>query len=187
MKASLVCLLLFGFVLGCSRAPEQRAAAHDTPARVGSALSGEYPNLFAEAGYRQGEIDTKVRTAFEQLFHGDPESEALYFPAGTNEYGPLAYIYDVNSADVRSEGMSYGMMIAVQMDDKETFDAIWNWAKTHMYHSRPDHPARGFFAWSVKTSGEPIDEMPAPDGEEYFITALFFAAARGGKGEGIFD
>src|SRR5690606_14002875 len=47
--------------------------------------------------------------------------------------------------------------------------------------------AKGYFAWSVRTSGEPIDELPAPDGEEYFATALYFAAARWGNSEGIYN
>lgn len=152
-----------------------------------NAESGQYPNLFAEAGYAPEEIARKIDTAFQQLFHGEPNEQAVYYPAGSNEQGPLAYILDVNNGDVRSEGMSYGMMIAVQLNKKAQFDAIWNWAKTHMYHARADHPARGYFAWSVKSSGEPIDEMPAPDGEEYFATALYFAAARWERGEGIYD
>ena len=53
----------------------------------------------------------------------------------------------MNNRDVRSEGMSYGMMIAVQLDRKAEFDALWNWAKTYMYQSA-DHPAYGFFSWS---------------------------------------
>ncbi|XXU10661.1 hypothetical protein WMF40_15700 [Sorangium sp. So ce854] len=35
--------------------------------------------------------------------------------------------------------------------------------------------------------GTPKDEMPAPDGEEYFATALYFASGRWGNGEGIYD
>lgn len=153
----------------------------------GSVATGIYQNLFAEAGYAQAEIDTKINAAFQQLFYGDAETEAVYYPVGENERGLLAYIYDVNSEDVRSEGMSYGMMIAVQMNKKQEFDAIWNWSKTYMYRAEPEHPSRGYFAWSVKTDGTPIDEMPAPDGEEYFATALYFAAARWGNGEGIYN
>src|SRR5690606_38541989 len=186
-RVFLPCMVLLGVLSGCTRAsePEPQTAATETP--LGSVQTGEYPNLFAEAGYDEAEIDAKVEAAFKQLFEGDPENEALYYPAGTNENGPLAYIYDVNNEDVRSEGMSYGMMIAVQMHDREKFDAIWNWAKTYMYQSRPEHPARGFFAWSVKPNGQAIDEMPAPDGEEYFVMALYFAAARWGTGEGIYN
>jgi oligosaccharide reducing-end xylanase len=39
----------------------------------------------------------------------------------------------------------------------------------------------------MKTNGVANDEMPAPDGEQYFVTALYFAAARWGSGSGIYD
>lgn len=172
-----------------SSAPQADAAPHGAPvpASAGAVASGHYPDLFAEAGYPQAEIEARIEAAYQQLFHGDPEQEAIYYEAGSNADGPLAYILDVNSDDVRSEGMSYGMMIAVQLDRKREFDSIWNWAMTHTYHADPSHPAHGYFAWSVKRDGTPIDEMPAPDGEEYFITALYFASARWGDGEGLYD
>lgn len=155
-------------------------------AAAGAVASGVYPDLFFEAGHGEAAIEAKIQGAFAQLFHGDPAEQALYYPAGRNADGPLAYIHDVHNDDVRSEGMSYGMMIAVQLDRKAEFDALWNWAMRHMYQDDPAHPAFGYFAWSVKTSGVAIDEMPAPDGEEYFITALYFASARWGDGEGIY-
>src|ERR1035441_6953288 len=83
--------------------------------------------------------------------------------------------------------MSYGMMVAVQMGKKAEFDALWNWSKTYMYHAEADHPARGFFSWSMKTDGTPNDETPAPDGEEYYATALYFASGRWGNGTGIYN
>jgi len=154
---------------------------------AGAFATGKYRNLFAETGHSPEEVTGKINTAFKQLFHGDPNTQAVYFPAGTNTNGQLAYIYDINSRDVRSEGMSYGMMIAVQLDKKVEFDAIWNWAKTHMYHDDPKHPGYGYFSWSVKRDGKPNDEMPAPDGEEYFAMALYFAAGRWGNGTGIYN
>lgn len=175
--------------VSCTHEPSgvSSAAVDETPRpdAVGAVASGAYPDLFAEAGYDAAAVTEKIARAFDQLFHGDPANQALYYETGRNAQGPLAYIHDVNSDDVRSEGMSYGMMIAVQLDRKHEFDALWNWAKTHMYHDDPAHPAHGYFAWSVKPDGTAIDEMPAPDGEEYFITALYFASARWGDGEGI--
>ncbi|WP_024869929.1 glycosyl hydrolase family 8 [Pseudoxanthomonas suwonensis] len=176
----------------CSRPAETPASASApepaaSPAPAGAVASGRYPDLFAEAGYPRAETEAKIQAAFEQLFHGGAKEQAVYYETGSNEHGPLAYIHDVNSDDVRSEGMSYGMMIAVQLDRKREFDAIWNWALTHMYQDDPAHPSHGYFAWSVTTGGEPNDEMPAPDGEEYFITALLFAAERWGNGEGRYD
>lgn len=160
--------------------------AKPVPTIEESAMRQHYPDLFVEAGHSRAAVETKIAGAFQQLFYGDDEEERVYYPDGSNEQGALAYILDVNSEDVRSEGMSYGMMIAVQLNKKAEFDALWNWSLTHMYHDNPQHPAYGYFAWSVKTDGEAIDEMPAPDGEEYFVTALYFAAARWGNGEGIY-
>ena len=153
----------------------------------GSFATGNYRNLFVEAGRSQEEVTEKVNAVFQQLFHGDPCTQAVYFPAGTSANGPLAYIWDIGNNDVRSEGMSYGMMIAVQLDKKTEFNAMWNWAKTYMYHDSPNYPSYGFFSWSVKTSGVPNDEMPAPDGEEYFAMSLYFAASRWGNGQGIYN
>jgi oligosaccharide reducing-end xylanase len=50
----------------------------------------------------------------------------------------------------------------------------------------PNHPGRGFFSWSVKTSSIPSDEIPAPDGEEYLAMSLYFAAGRRGNGTSIY-
>ena len=148
------------------------AVAQPLPAaprgRSGAIATNRYRNLFLEAGHSRKEISQKIDTAFRQLFHGDPDTETVYYSAGQNENGPLAYLTDINNHDVRSEGMSYGMMIAVQMNKKAEFDALWNWAKTHMYQSSPAHPSYGFFSWSMKVDGTPNSESPAPDGEEYW-------------------
>jgi oligosaccharide reducing-end xylanase len=154
---------------------------------AGAFATGTYRNLFVETGHSPQEVTAKINAAFTQLFHGDPNNQAVYFPAGKNTNGPLSYIFDINNKDVRSEGMSYGMMIAVQLDKNAEFDAIWNWAKTYMYHDDPKHPGYGYFSWSVKRDGKPNDEMPAPDGEEYFAMALYFAAGRWGNGTGIYN
>ena len=168
-------------------AGEKSKTAENNTDGSGAFATGNYRNLFVEAGHSREQVKEKVNAIFQQLFHGDPCTQAIYYPAGSNANGPLAYIWDIGSNDVRSEGMSYGMMIAVQLDKKAEFDAIWNWAKTYMYHDSPNHPSYGFFSWSVKTSGVPNDEMPAPDGEEYFVTSLYFAASRWGNGQGIYD
>ena len=153
----------------------------------GAFATGRYRNLFVEAGHSQAETEEKIAAAFRQLFHGDPANEAVYFPAGANSNGPLAYICDIGHGDVLTEGMSYGMMIAVQLDKRAEFDALWNWARTWMYHGSPDHPSYGFFSWSMQTNGAPNDELAAPDGEEYFVTSLYFADARWGSRQGIYN
>src|SRR5215467_827254 len=154
---------------------------------AGAAVTGRYRNLFVEAGHTPAEVSARIEKTFQQLFHGDSATQTVYYAAGQNAKGPLAYVTDINNHDVRTEGMSYGMMIAVQLDKKPEFDALWNWAKTYMYHDDPKHPSFGFFSWSMKTDGTPNSESPAPDGEEYFAMALYFASARWGNGEGIYD
>jgi len=80
----------------------------------GAYVTKHYHNLFQEYGHTKDKISAKIDAAFQQLFHSDT-SKAVYFEAGKNTNGLLAYITDVNHHDVRSEGMSYGMMIAVQL------------------------------------------------------------------------
>jgi oligosaccharide reducing-end xylanase len=173
-------VLLATLGAGCS-------ANSQPAARTGSFATGHHRNLFVEMGRAPADVTAKVQAAFQQLFHGDPRTEAVYFSAGSNTTGALAYILDVHNRDVRSEGMSYGMMIAVQLNRKAEFDALWNWARTHMYHTATNHPAHGYFAWSMSTNGIANDEMPAPDGEAYFATALLFASGRWGNGARIYN
>jgi oligosaccharide reducing-end xylanase len=150
------------------------------PAQVGAFASGQYRNLFKEMlDKNDDEIQAKLDAAWEQLFYGDDNTQRVYYPVGTD----MAYVMDIGNGDVRTEGMSYGMMIAVQMDKQEEFDRLWQWAKTYMY--REDGPYQGYFAWHCTPDGRPIDTDPASDGEEWFATALFFAAGRWGNGEGI--
>ena len=108
---------------------------------AGAFATGKYRNLFVEGGHTEADVDAKIARAWKQLFEGDPETERLFTPSGRNENGPLAYIPDIQHTDVRSEGMSYGMMIAVQLDRKAEFDALWNWSMTHMYQKDPKHPS----------------------------------------------
>ena len=154
--------------------------AAPVPASKGAAYTGNYRNLFKEYGYSEDEINKKVESTWEKLFHGT-DDERLYYPVGDD----MAYIYTADTDDVRSEGMSYGMMICVQMNKKKEFDCLWKWAKTYMQHT--DGEYKGYFAWKMKTNGTKIDNTPASDGEEYFATALLFASARWGNGEGIYD
>lgn len=155
--------------------------------RSGAYFTGKYRNLFLENRHSPKEIAAKNEAAFNQLFHGDSATQTIYFKAGKNENGSMAYICDVLHNDVRSEGISYGLMIAVQMNKKTEFDAIWNWAMTYMYEKSPDHPSEGYFNWSLKTDGTPNEETAAPDGEEYIVTALYFASGRWGNSSGIYD
>ncbi|HKM04043.1 MAG TPA: glycosyl hydrolase family 8 [Lachnospiraceae bacterium] len=142
--------------------------------------SGIYRNVFAEAGYETAEIEKRKEEIFQVLFYGN-EDERIYHPTEND----MGYMEDTGNHDARSEGMSYGMMMCVQMDKKEEFDRIWKWSKTYMYME--EGPNAGYFAWSCKLDGTKNAYGPAPDGEEFFAMALFFASHRWGDGEGIFE
>lgn len=141
--------------------------------------SKTYRNLFVEYGYDKQAISNRLETIFETIFNGS-EEDRLYFE-GPNQ---TAYVIDTGNDDVRTEGMSYAMMACVQLDKQELFNKLWKWSKTYMYMTEGEN--KGYFAWSVQTNGEKNSDGPAPDGEEYFAMALFFAANRWGNGEGIF-
>jgi len=189
MKLRIAILLMGLAAAACAQqAPARAAKAPAKAAAAGGAFAtGRYRNLFQEAGHSQAEICARIDAAFQQLFHGDAATGTVYYAVGENANGPLAYLSDINNKDVRSEGMSYGMMIAVQLNKKAEFDALWNWSKTFMYHDSPTHPGYGFFSWSLKTDGTPNSESPAPDGEAYYAMSLYFASARWGDGKGIYS
>ncbi len=150
--------------------------------RNGAYYTGVYRNLFSELlGKNDSEIKSKLDTSFNHLFFGNDSTQRVYYPVGND----MAYVEDVGDADVRTEGMSYGMMIAVQMDRKDVFDRLWNWANTYMRVK--DGPQKGYFAWQCKTDGSVISSSTASDGEEWFAMSLFFASARWGDGKGIYN
>ena len=141
--------------------------------------TGKYLNLFAEIGMSQDKIDRKINDTFHQIFF-DPK-ERFYFEKGPD----MGYMLDTGNNDARTEGMSYGMMMAVQMDRKDIFDKLWLFSKTFMYQSNGKY--QGYFAWSVRPDGTKDAEGPASDGEEYFAMALFFASRRWGDGREPFN
>ena len=149
---------------------------------TGAFESGNYRNMFVEAGYSKAEVDLKVNGIFNQLFYGDNDTERVYYLKGADE----AYILDIDNNDVRSEGQSYGMMIAVQMGKKEEFNRLWKFAKTHMQH-KDIEGRKGYFRWIVDENGNQLDANTASDGEIYFVTALYFASVRFGNGTGIYN
>lgn len=135
-----------------------------------------YRNYFAEVGYPQEEIEAKLNDIFQELFYGP---DKVYF----EDSDSTAYVSDIKNHDVRSEGMSYGMIAAVQFDKKEMFDRLWRWSKHHMQHQ--DGPMKGYFRWSCKIDGTPNSQGPASDGELFFVTSLIFASNLWGNDTGI--
>lgn len=147
------------------------------PWNKGAWETGQYRNLFLEAGYKQEAIDAKLEKAYYDLFEGPGR---VYFEVGPD----MAYVSDLKNHDARTEGLSYGMMVAVQLDKKDVFDRLWRWTVRYMQHQ--EGPREAYFAWSVDPrTGKQNSPGSASDGELYFITSLLFASNRWGNDTGI--
>ena len=138
-----------------------------------------YKNLFAEYGYDNDEVTKRLHKIWDAVFVDSETS--VYHEVGSD----MGFVTDTGNNDVRTEGQSYAMMMAVQYDKKDVFDRIWKWTKEYMFMTEGVHA--GYFAWSTGLDGSRNSQGPAPDGEEFFAAALFFAANRWGNGEGIFN
>ena len=137
-------------------------------------------NLFEECGYSRFDIENKVIECWNEIFNQQNPNH-FYFDCGNG----TGYMEDTGNDDARTEGMSYGMMMALQMNRKDIFDRIWKWARDNMYLDKG--PMAGQFCWSNGVDGKKNAGGPAPDGEEYFAMALFMASRRWGDGQGIFN
>ena len=185
-KTALLIMLmtLFSLFFACST-PKSKNHINDSTRTMGKMIpwekgaheTGKYRNLFLEAGYKQEDIDAKLAKAYHDLFEGP---NRVYFEVGDN----MAYVSDIKNKDARTEGLSYGLMVAVQLDKKDVFDRLWRWSKKYMQHQ--GGPRDGYFAWSVDPkTGKHNSEGTASDGELYFVTALLFASNLWGNEAGI--
>ena len=93
-------------------------------------------NLFASLlGKSEVEVQARMDSLWNHFFtpgdlskyEADGES-TVYYEVGDS----MGIILDTGNNDVRSEGMSYGMMISVQMDKRDVFYRLWCWAKRYM-------------------------------------------------------
>ncbi|MEE6717167.1 hypothetical protein [Schleiferilactobacillus harbinensis] len=78
----------------------------------------KYTNIFLNFGYSYADIEARLTHIWRHIFEGPFK---IYFEISPN----MAYIEDVGNHDVRTEGMSYGMMLAVQYNRKDVFDRLW--------------------------------------------------------------
>ena len=139
-----------------------------TPWTKGAFETRQYRNLFVEMGYKPADVDAKLKEVFNDVFRGPNK---VYFEVGDT----MGYVSDIKNHDARTEGMSYGLMVAVQFGEKDIFDRLWRWSRKY----------EGYFAWSCRTDGTQNSAGAASDGELYFITALIFASNRWGDNTGI--
>jgi endo-1,4-beta-D-glucanase Y len=70
--------------------------------------------------------------------------------------------------DTVSEGISYGMLFAVYLNDKTTFDKIWQYAQNHF-------DDKGLMHWQIRADGTTQGQNSATDSDEDIGFALVMA------------
>ena len=68
-----------------------------------------------------------------------------------------------------SEGIGYGMLAAVYMADRTTFDGLLAYANAHL-------DSKGLMNWCLDSSGNTVGSYSATDGDEDIIWALLMAS-----------
>lgn len=147
-------------------------------------LSAHAGNLFTSLlGKSEAEVEARLQQVWNHFFtpadldcYEAPGETSVYYETADG----LAFIMDTGNNDVRSEGMSYGMMLSVQLDHRKEFDKLWGWAKKYMAYA-PGSAWDGYFCWQCRPDGTKLGGSNASDGEAYFVTALFLAAERWGE------
>jgi oligosaccharide reducing-end xylanase len=194
-------------VPGSADPPPEEPAAEEPPAPsfppAPPAPSAGTRNMITELlGIPEDEVFAKVSLVRDRIF-GIGTNEQTQPPVVNSGYRiyyelpqdrSLAYIWAVDSNDIRSEGMSYGMIIAAELDMQDEFDKLWRFTQRFM-----QFPANGNAAWryysrwrgSVNTGNannwqvQFANEGPASDGDEYFAAALYLANRRWGSDGGV--
>ena len=139
-----------------------------------------YPNAFRDLlGKSDSEISAKIADTFEQLFHGDPATEAIFIPTGTDQ----AYILDALHNQVRTEGIGLAMLITVSLGKRDEFDRLWRYAKSIQI---ADGAAQGYFP-SFCGSSASGTACYDPFGLEQIATALLLARGRWQAAPGTID
>ena len=150
-------------------------------ALLATSLTAPAENYFASLlGKSQAETDSRIEQLWAHFF--TPGDISRYDQKGeTSVYyttpDSLGFVMDTGSNDVRTEGMSYGMMISVQLDKREVFDKLWGWSKKYMAYDETS-PWDGYFCWSCSPEGAKLGGSNASDGELYYVTALFLAGQK---------
>lgn len=109
-----------------------------------------------------GELGPAARLWFERAFGVYKAS----FIDGGRVFDPQ------NRGITHSEGQGYGMMLALMGNDRATFSAIWQFARTKMQR------ADGLFAWKYVPGRGVADWNNATDGDLFIATALALGAYR---------
>jgi endo-1,4-beta-D-glucanase Y len=144
-----------------------------------------YPNPYRDIGHSDEEIRKKLDDAFNQLFEGSSDNEAIYFPSGADQ----ATIKDILHNDLRTEGFGIAMIALAMHDDREKFDRLWRYAIKNLEYT--SGPAQGYYKSrcdnSASSTTTDARECIDPYGLQQFVMALLLARQRWVPARGMPD
>jgi endo-1,4-beta-D-glucanase Y len=177
--------LLVGLsALGCAKAPVDGSgggSGGDTSGSGGSSSGG------SGSGISTKDPSTYSQNSGTNATYPYPQGHALpncAFPAYDTDVVETAYtnwkakffvggkiVRPENGNDTVSEGIGYGMLIGVFMDDKSMFDTLWSYAQSHF-------DGNHLMTWCQGTgqSGSCNSSGSATDGDEDMAYALLMAS-----------
>lgn len=175
---SLFFILLMSIVFtGCGS--EGSAVAGSGPEMSEEATSSENPDLSSSSASIDTEVEAEahflpVQNTYARVSH--PYKTALaetwagmkarnIDPYGT---GLVHRPWSEMPGDAVSEGVGYGMILALYSNDQEYFNKIWDAGETYMWQG-------GYYNWRVSESGATKGTGAATDAEEDIAAMLIFA------------
>ena len=158
-------------------------------------------NLFQWRGKSATDVNNKVNQEYARFvgkswqgYSGGSDSERFVFDYPGNANMAYCKWSDTGTyGSVLIEAQCYGLMIAVQMNDKDAFDKLWRFTKTYMQlgNRNDTSGARSFFSWKIPLKSDGTADSanringPAPDGEQWITASLYMASGRWGNSTGI--
>jgi endo-1,4-beta-D-glucanase Y len=149
-----------GSRVGSGGSPPSCAGGVAAPASTGAAFPFPQHRTSAVCLYAQRCADLDVTVAWEKY------KTRLVVDGGN---GSLRVQRPENQNDTVSEGIGYGMLFAVYLNDKATFDRLWQYANLHL--DGPD----GLMNWRVNADGSTGGGNSATDADEDMGFALVMA------------
>ncbi len=122
------------------------------------------PNMPALANLVQ--LETYKETTPEDFLN-------LIYAESLQRYASSSGMIKSRPGGTVSESQAYGLIMAVGMDDKVTFDQIWNWTESSLQRKT------GTFSW-IWIDGKVIDQNVATDADQDIAYALILAYEKWG-------
>jgi endo-1,4-beta-D-glucanase Y len=145
-----------------------------TPDPTADPVTGKFP--YSGKAYQYGLASASTSQASDNNFVlTEWQSWKSTYVTSDGAGGNLRVKRPENSNDTVSEGIAYGMLLAVYMDDQATVNGLWAYGKARL-------DANGLMNWHYDSSGNiaGTDKNAATDADEDMALALIFANKKWG-------